>query len=102
MTLLQTWVTGNDPMQHRRFQVIGERGSVLIEPIEPPGVRLFLSEPHEDFPAGWSEPAIPMRPRYDGDIEDLAAWIRGDRVPAYSAAHDLAVHETLLRICGVV
>ena len=102
VTLLQTWITGNDPMQHRRFQVIGGRGSVLIEPIEPPGVRLFLSEPHEDFPAGWSEPTIPMRPRYDGDIEDLAAWIRGERTPAYTAAHDLAVHETLLRICGLI
>ena len=102
LAVVQTWNTGNDPMRHRRFQVIGERGSILIEPIEPPGVRLFLSEPHDDFPAGWSEPVIPMRPRYDGDIEDLAAWIRGHRTPAYTAAHDLATHETLLRICGVI
>lgn len=102
VAVLQTWITGNEPMAHRRFQVIGERGSVLIEPIESPSVRLFLSEAHNEYPAGWSEPGVPMRPRYDGDIADLAAWVRNERSPAYTAEHDLAVHETLLRICGVI
>ena len=102
VAVLQTWITGQDPTRHRRFQVIGERGSVLIEPIEPPGVRLYLSEPHEDFPAGWSTPHIPMEPRYDADLADLAAWVRGEQRPAFSPEHDLAVHQTLLRICGAL
>ena len=102
IAVLQTWITGNDPIGHRRFQVIGERGSVLIEPIEPPGLRLYFDEAHQEFPSGWSEPEIPMRPRYDGDIADLATWIRGEHAPAYTADHDLAVHQTLLRICGVI
>ncbi len=102
LAVVQSWVTGHEPTTHRRFEIIGERGSFLIEPIEPPGIRLFLESPAGPFPAGWSRPPVSMRPRYAGDIADLAAWIRAERPPSFKAEHDLAVHETLLRICRVL
>ena len=39
--------------------------------------------------------------RYDGDFEDLAKVIRGEKALEFSPAHDLAVHETILRASGL-
>jgi hypothetical protein len=38
--------------------------------------------------------------RYDGEFRDLARVIRGERPIAWNAAHDIAVHETALRVAG--
>ena len=42
-----------------------------------------------------------VRGRYDGDFEDLAKVIRGEKALAFTPAHDLAVHETILRASGL-
>ena len=39
--------------------------------------------------------------RYDGDFAELAQVIRGEKAFAFSPAHDLAVHETLLLASGM-
>jgi len=43
-----------------------------------------------------------MSGRYDGDFVDLARIIRGEKEPDFTAAHDLAVHETILRASGLL
>ena len=101
LAIVQAWITGPEPSRHRRFEIIGEQGVLLIEPIEPPSIRLYLSQPTGTFPTGWSSPYVKMRPRYEADIADFAACIRGDGTSVFGGEHDMAVHETLLRICGV-
>jgi hypothetical protein len=40
-------------------------------------------------------------PRYVRDLEELARCIRGEGEFPYTHEHDLTMHETLLRACGV-
>ncbi|MBI2941825.1 MAG: Gfo/Idh/MocA family oxidoreductase [Chloroflexi bacterium] len=86
------------PLRH--FGVHGTRGSVVLEPMEPPRLRLCLDEPRAGYLAGWQEVSIADRPRFAGDVEDFVAVVKGERQPRYSFAHDLLAHETLLRACS--
>jgi len=54
------------------------------------------------YKRGYQEVALPKSTgRYDGDFIDLAKIIRGEKPSDYSPEHDLAVHESLLRACGM-
>jgi predicted dehydrogenase len=87
----------------RQFVVCGKRGTFDIRPIEPPAARLALDEPHDaTYHKGYQDVKFPaMTGRYDGDFADLAKVIRGDKAYAFTAEHDLAVHETVLRASGL-
>jgi hypothetical protein len=39
--------------------------------------------------------------RYVGEFKDLSQIVRGEKKLAWDAAHDIAVHETVLRGAGV-
>ena len=39
--------------------------------------------------------------RYAGEFTDLAKVVRGEKKLAWNAAHDIAVHETVMRAAGV-
>ncbi len=87
--------------ERRHFEVCGSRGSIILQPLEPPDVRLFLNEPHGGYKVGWQNVAIPNIPRYVLDLEELAQCIRGEKEFPYSKEHDFTMQETLLRACGV-
>jgi predicted dehydrogenase len=92
-----------DPHKRRMFEVIGENGAVVIDPLEPPAVRVSFVDPPEGFDKGWQP--VELRPptgRYDGDLYDLAKIVRGESKLAWDSAHDLAMHEALLRAGGMV
>jgi len=84
----------------RRFKVTGDRGSVFMEPMEPPCVRMCLREPTAGYRAGWQSLAIRDEPRYVRDIEDLAHCIQGEATFQYSYEHDYIVQKTLLHACA--
>lgn len=88
--------------QRRKLEICGTKGTVVVQPIEPPAVRLCLSQAHEDFQAGWQSVSVPNIPRYLRDFEDLARCVRGEQQPSYSLEHDFIVQETLLRACGTL
>lgn len=90
-----------NPFPERRFKVVGTQGSIILNPLEPPSVRMTLREPHGDFPQGVTVRDFPDLDRHVLDFKDLAACIRGEKAFAYSKEHDYAVQETLLRSCGV-
>jgi predicted dehydrogenase len=90
-----------EPFPHRCLAVYGTKGSVIIEPLEPPAVQLCLSAAVAGFQKGWQKVPVENRPRYVGDFEELAACIRTGTQPSYSIEHDLAVQEALLRACAV-
>ncbi len=78
-----------DPSPHRRVEVHGLEGSVILEPIEPPHIQLCLAEAKPPFKAGWQHVDVEDRPRY-----------RGEREPLFSPEHDLIVQEMLVEACG--
>jgi len=86
----------------RQFAVCGTKGTLDIRPIEPPEARLTLDAPRGEYKKGWQTLAFQKgHGRYDGDFEDLAKVIRGEKEFAFSPAHDLAVHETVLLASGL-
>jgi predicted dehydrogenase len=88
--------------ERRTFEVCGKQGSMILQPTEPPAVRLYLSEPHEDYIKGWQSIEVLDIPRYIRDLEELARCIRGVQTFPYTTEHDYLVQETVLRACGII
>lgn len=85
----------------RRLEVYGTRGAAIIEPLEPPVLRLCLDTQRDGYAAGWQTVAVENRPRY---VESLAAFIadiRGEKKPDRSLEHEFIVQETVLRAAGL-
>lgn len=90
------------PSRRRQFVVCGTEGTIDIRPLEPPAVELTLSAPHGRFAKGVQQVAMPRMPgRYDDHLLELARVARGQQAPEYDPAHDLAVHETVIRAAGL-
>lgn len=88
--------------QRRQFVVCGDKGTIDIRPLEPPALLLALEQPREAFRRGYQEVPLPKMPgRYDDQLAELAKIIRGEMEHPYPPAHDLAVHETVLRASGM-
>jgi predicted dehydrogenase len=87
----------------RQFVVCGNRGTVDIRPIEPPLAGLTLARACGEFRKGHQEVQFPKPSgRYDDQLREFAGVVRGEKKADYSAEHDLAVHETVLRASGVL
>jgi predicted dehydrogenase len=85
----------------RRFSIGGTLGAMEIVPLESGLVTLSISSPHETFVKGTQKLELKVpTDRYVGEFTDLAAVVRGDKPLAWNAAHDIAVHETVLRAAG--
>ena len=89
-----------EPGPHRRVEIHGLDGSAILEPIEPPHIRLCLREPKPPYAAGWQQIEVADRPRYVADIEEIICVARGEREPLFSPQHDLIVQEMLIDACG--
>jgi predicted dehydrogenase len=89
--------------RRRQFTVCGTRGTIEIEPLEPPHLTLTLDRPQGGFRKG---PQIvelaKMDGRYDGDLLDFAAAIRGEQHYEYSLEHDLTVQACVLQASEMV
>jgi len=88
--------------RRRQLAVCGDRGTLVIQPLEPPRVELTLLEPRGGYPEGTRLVELPEAPgRYDESWLDFARVIRGEKRHDFSHDHDLAVQRTLLRASGV-
>lgn len=88
--------------RRRQFVVCGDRGTVVIQPLEPPRVELTLREPRGSFEAGIQQVELPEAAgRYDETWLDFARVIRGEKAHDFSHEHDLAVQRTILQASGV-
>jgi predicted dehydrogenase len=86
----------------RHFHVVGQQGNLQIGPLEPPQARLALDRPRAGYRKGFQDLEFAKTSgRYDDEFRDLARVIRGEQRLAWDSAHDLAVHETLLRASGM-
>lgn len=93
----------------RHFSVCGTEGSFHIQPLDRPSVTLSLSKARsfEDggrvFPKGTSEIKFePPYSRYEGDADDLASIVRGEKENPYPSSHDLAVQEAMLAAAAML
>jgi predicted dehydrogenase len=80
----------------RRVEVYGTGGTIIMQPVEPPRIRLCLEEAAGSYEKGWQDVDVGDRPRYVGDLEEFLACIEDGKKPDYDSAHDLLVQEVLL------
>lgn len=87
----------------RRFNVTGTRGSFEIIPLESGQVTLSLSEARGGYKKGVHSFSLEVpKDRYVGEFVDLAKVVRGEKKLAWNAAHDITVHETVMRAAGLL
>jgi len=86
----------------RRFQVAGTKGAMEILPLESGEATLYLNASHGPWKKGRQQVKLEVpKGRYDNDLTDFAKVVRGQKKLAWSAAHDIAVHETIMRASGL-
>lgn len=88
--------------ERRHLVVCGTEGTLQIQPLDSPQVRLALSKPRGAFKRGVQEVKLPKYTRYVDDAAAMAQVIRGEKEFEFTPAHDLAVQETLLKACKLI
>jgi len=89
--------------ERRQFVVCGTKGTIEIKPLEPPRVRLVLTEGRDRFHEGTQEVKMPPeKERYDDQLIDFARMIQGMVKPRYTKKHDLAVQKAVLQAAGLM
>jgi len=83
----------------RHFVVCGSEGTLHIQPLDDPAVRLALDEPRSSYTEGYQDIDVGIYQRYVDDAADFAKIIRGVKETDYPVSHDLAVQATVLRAC---
>jgi predicted dehydrogenase len=90
-------------MEHRTFEVCGTNGTMTLQPIEPPALRLGLAKAAGPYRQGKQEIPLPLPyERYVGDFQNLAEAIQRKKPLAVSMEEDLLLHEWLLRACEMM
>jgi predicted dehydrogenase len=81
----------------RHLVVCGTEGTLQIQPLDDPAVRVAFSQARDAYPRGYQDIPLPKFTRYVGDAADMASVIRGEKQYGFTYQHDLDVQETLLR-----
>ena len=90
-----------DGGSRRHFVVCGSAGTLHIQPLDAPDVRLTLDRDRGEYKKGTQEIRFGRYERYAGDAADMARILRDEKECDYSYAHDLAVQETVLLASGM-
>lgn len=86
--------------ERRQLVVCGENATIEIMPLEPARLRVAFQKPPEGFIPGYQDVALPaVEMHYGAQLIDFVRMVRGEpsELPRFDAAHDLRVHETLLK-----
>ncbi len=81
----------------RSFEVLGTNGSATLQPIEAPTLTIDLAKPAGPYRKGSQAIPMPVYRRYEADLAELAAAVRGERSLSVSLADELLVGEAILR-----
>jgi predicted dehydrogenase len=106
--VIRTAVVEFDGFHRRHLTICGDEGTIEMRPIEPvhqapvpPRLILNLARPCGAHPAGRSEVEFPlMGGRYDDQLSEFAALVRGEIANPWPPAHEILLHDCLLRACG--
>lgn len=107
LATIRTSITEAKGFQRRRLKVLGDKGSIIIQPIESKGnmsggvVTLALEEDRGGFKKGIQTVDMPpLKNRYEDQWREFAAVLNGDMINPYTYGHDYAVHKCHLEACG--
>lgn len=89
------------PSLSRRIEVYGTQGSIIIEPLEPPQLRLCLDTNRDGYKQGWQTVNVENRPRYVHSLTAFLEDIKKQKQPDRSLNHEYIVQETVLRASGL-
>jgi len=108
LATVRTCINEAQGFSQRRLKVMGDKGTITIEPIESKGnmsggvLRLALEEDRGGYKKGIQ--AIEMPPpkdRYEDQWREFAAVLNGELVNPYTYGHDYIVHKCHLAACGL-
>jgi predicted dehydrogenase len=87
--------------ERRHLVVCGTEGTFHIQPLDNPSARVALGSARTGYKKGYQDVRFDKYERYVADATDMAKVIRGEKKADFSAEHDLAVQEALLKACGL-
>lgn len=85
----------------RHLTLCGTEGTIQIEPLDNPTVKIALAKPSGGYTAEYQTIKLPSYTRYVDDAYDVAAILLGEKKPEFSYAHDLAVQHAILQASGL-
>lgn len=85
----------------RRIELYGTEGTAIHNQIGSHNLSLCLETGREGYQTGWQDLTIETPDDFSSVLRELAACIRGEKEPDYTAAHDLAVQRVLFHGCGI-
>lgn len=108
LATVRTSITEAQGFQRRRLKVMGDKGSIIIQPIESKGnmsggvLQLALEEDRGGFKKGIQTVDMPpLKDRYEDQWREFAAVLNGEMVNPYTCEHDYTVHKCHLEACGL-
>ncbi len=108
LATIRTSITEAQGFPNRRLKVMGDKGTIMIEPIESRGgmsggvLRLFLEEARGGYKKGVQTVEMPpLKDRYEDQWREFAAVVNGEMVNPYTYEHDYLVHKCHLQACGM-
>ena len=87
--------------RYRAFEVYGTNGCAIVNPIEPPVLKIELAKAAGPYEKGQQTVPLPAYRRFVDDFADLAGAVHGEHPLKTRPEQDLLVEETLLRCCGM-
>ncbi len=104
---LRTSIVEVGGFERRNLVLCGDKGSIVVQPLEiqpnMAGAKVFLNllEDSGDFKKGLQEvPQPPHTGRYDDQLLEFAAIVRGEIANPYPYNHELLVQRCLLEACS--
>lgn len=108
LATIRTSITEAKGFEHRRLKVMGDKGTIAIEPIESKGnlsggvLQLALEEERGGYKKGVQNVAMPpLKDRYEDQWREFAAVVNGEMANPYTYEHDYTVHKCHLQACGL-
>ena len=108
LSTIRTSITEAQGFQDRRFKVMGDKGTLTIQPIESKGnmsggvLKLALEEERGGYKKGVQTVEMPpLKDRYEDQWREFAAVLNGEMVNPYTYEHDYLVHKCHLQACGM-
>jgi len=89
-----------DGGSRRHFVACGTSGTLHIQPLDSPSVRLTLDRDHGEYKRGTHDVSLPKFTRYVADAADMARILRGEKETDFSYDHDFTVQRTVLEASG--
>lgn len=108
LATVRTCITEAQGFQRRHLTVMGDKGSLIIQPIESKGgmsggvLKLALEEDRGGFKKGVQTVELPpLKDRYEDQWREFAAVLNGEMINPYTYEHDYIVHKCHLEACGM-